>query len=74
MSDITMCAGEREGIMCQKRVYCRRHTSLPSGWQSWFAVPPFAEDRCEKFISNGLEKMVGVTVSSTEGPKDRPAG
>ena len=45
MPDITMCSGEN----CPLRAACYRHTAKPNRYQSWFAVPPIKDGKCEYF-------------------------
>ena len=50
MPDIAMC----EGIGCDIREQCYRHTAEPNPYrQTYYAVPPKDEDgNCNEFIAN----------------------
>ena len=44
MADITMCKGEHQGVICQKRDCCYRFTAPPtSEWQSYFTDLPILD-------------------------------
>ena len=44
MADIQKCTGEKGGLICDKRNYCYRFTSLESGTnQLWISTAPFVQ-------------------------------
>ena len=44
MPDITMCHGEMNGVVCQKRESCYRYTANPTPeWQSYFVDLPILD-------------------------------
>jgi hypothetical protein len=46
MTTLTMCTGSG----CSLRRKCYRHLAIPDRLQSYFAMPPWVEDKCEKFL------------------------
>ena len=55
MPDIAMCDAKikNDGAngLCPFAATCYRHKAIPTkGWQSYFAMAPFKEGACERFI------------------------